>query len=233
MHTLTVTDSLLCPVGFQWDQGIATDCVHDPLQLDPFGTGWGNTMLFRRELLDLFPREIRPLQPGNPERRLSHDTWIYVLSAALGRVSHLVAPLILYRQHGANVSGRTVPVRTNRLLRLAKVPIIEYREHALFDKRMAELFLGLSQRRGPMADAAKDAAKCFSRRNAYWSARVETFDSPTFPGRYRAFRQSRLLAPGRRLWMGSRAKDLALGVLAFGSTSVGARLLDDPLPCAR
>ncbi|RYF08878.1 MAG: glycosyltransferase family 2 protein, partial [Oxalobacteraceae bacterium] len=105
LHTLTVTDELLKPTGLHWTQDIEKDEVYEPLQLDPYCVGWGNTMMFRRELVHLIDRQLRPRQPEFPDRPLSHDTWIYTLAAALGRVSHITRPLILYRQHGSNAAG--------------------------------------------------------------------------------------------------------------------------------
>lgn len=225
MHTLTVTDEALLPTGFHWDQGIEGDAIHAPLQLDPFGTGWGNTMMFRRDVIHLIPRQKRPPQPYNSDRRLSHDTWVYVLAAALGGVSHISAALILYRQHASNASGRTKSRRRNRLASLLSVPIIEYREHALFDARMAELFADASLLPTAFAPAAKEAANRFDRRCAYWSSRVGVFDNKTLASRLQSYRKTRLLTGDAPLWFGSRMKDLVLGVLALGSTWVGRALL--------
>ena len=233
MHTLTVADKALRPTGFQWNQGIEDDTTYAPLQLDPFGTGWGNTMMFRREVINLIARELRPLQPGDPDRLLSHDTWVYVLSAALGRVSHISAPLLLYRQHGSNASGSTQERRRNKLLSLARVPIIEYREHAVFDAAMAKLFSDLSERGDSFAMPAKDAAERFTHRSAYWSSRVGTFENPTVSSRLEAYRQSRALSCDAPLWLGSRVKDLVLGVLGIGSSRIGAPLLRQPLLCGK
>jgi glycosyltransferase involved in cell wall biosynthesis len=233
MHTLTVTDSELRPTGFQWNQGIEYDAAYNPLQLNPFGTGWGNTMMFRREIANLIVREVRPLQPGNAEHRLSHDTWVYALSAALGRVSHIADPLILYRQHGSAATATAEQYRGRRLLRLAKVPIWEYRAHAAFDARMAELFSDLSKQSGCFAAPAAQAGACFSRRSAYWSSRVGTFDDPSFSGRLRYYKEVKRLTSDAPLWLGSRLKDLLLGVFRLGSTPIGAPLLRGRLPCAR
>lgn len=228
MHTLTVTDGALRPTGFQWNQGIGRDVSHAPLELDPFGTGWGNTMMCRAELLGLIARETRPRQPG-AERPLSHDTWIYVLAAALGRVSHITAPLILYRQHGANASGTTRDRRRSRLRALAGVPIGEYREHARFDAEMTVLFARLAEQPGPFATAARAAAERFDRRHAYWASRVGVFDSSTFAQRLEAFRQTRALTADAPLWIGSRIKDLLLGVAGVGSIPIGAPLLRETM----
>lgn len=225
MHTLTVTDETLLPTGFHWDQGIAGDAVHPPLQLDPFGTGWGNTMMFRRAVVHFIGRQKRPPQPFHPSRPLSHDTWVYVISAALGGVSHLASALILYRQHASNASGQTKSRRRNKLASLISVPIIEYREHAIFDARMAELFLDASLQSSPFVSAAKEAAASYARRSAYWSSRVGVFDNKSFASRLQAYRDTNLLTRDAPLWFGSRMKDLVLGVCGLGSTRAGRALL--------
>jgi hypothetical protein len=225
MHTLTVTDEALLPTGFHWDQGIKGDAVHAPLELDPFGTGWGNTMMFRRAVVHVIARQKRPPQPFNSKKPLSHDTWVYVLSAALGGVSHIAAPLILYRQHASNATGQTKSRRRNKLASLMSVPIIEYREHAKFDACMAELFADASLQPTPFAAAALEAANCFARRSAYWSARVGVFDNKTLASRLQAYRETRLLTGHAPLWFGSRMKDLVLGVFGLGSTWIGRALL--------
>ena len=87
-------------------QGIFRSQVCQPLQLDPYvGLGWGNTMLFDRKLIHIVPVATRPKQPEADRRPLSHDTWIYALAAALGRVSHIDQPLCLCRQHSGNAFG--------------------------------------------------------------------------------------------------------------------------------
>ncbi len=225
MHTLTVTDEALFPTGFHWDQGIKGDAVHAPLHLDPFGTGWGNTMMFRRDVVHLVARQKRPRQPLDSTRPLSHDTWVYVLSAALGGVSHIAAAHILYRQHATNVSGQTKSHRRNKLAKLLSVPIVEYREHAKFDASMADLFTDASLQSTSYALAATAAADCFCRRSAYWSSRVGVFDNQTFSSRLQAYRDTRSLTGDSPLWFGSRMKDLVLGVFGLGATWAGRALL--------
>jgi len=225
MHTLTVTDETLLPTGFHWRQGIEGDAFYAPLQLDPFGTGWGNTMMFRRSVLHLVARHKRPPQPFNSEKSLSHDTWVYVLSAALGGVSHIASALILYRQHASNATGQTKSRRRNKLASLMSVPITEYREHAKFDAAMAALFADANFQSSPFAAAAKEAADCFGRRSAYWSSRVGVFDNQSIASRLQAYRDTRSLTGDAPLWFGSRIKDLVLGVFGLGSTRVGRALL--------
>ena len=145
-------------------------------------------------------------------------------------MSHVAAPLILYRQHGAAATATTRPPRRNGLLAKARVPLIEYREHALFDAQMSRLFGELAGRGGAFAEQAQRAAECFEGRAAYWSARVGTFDAPAFAGRLDAYRATRRLTADRPLWIGSRLKDLVLGVAGLGATSIGAPLLAEPMP---
>ena len=120
MHRLELVDAALDHIGV-YDQGITGDRVYEPLGIDPYYTGSGNSMMFRRELLSASPRAGRPRQPGE-ERQMGHDHWLYVLAAALGRVSHMHEPLVRYRQHGANWGGITVPSRVARLRRIVANP---------------------------------------------------------------------------------------------------------------
>lgn len=59
----------------------------------------GCSMAFRREILDYvlpFPKNL-PL----------HDYWIGILAESCGRVCYIDKPLMLYRIHGSNVSGKS------------------------------------------------------------------------------------------------------------------------------
>jgi hypothetical protein len=69
----------------------------------------GATAVFRRRLLDAaapFPADW------------VHDEWLAVLAAALGGLRLDPAPLIDYRQHGANVIGARKPTAADRMARL-------------------------------------------------------------------------------------------------------------------
>lgn len=211
LHTHILTDENLKPYG-HWMQDIVGDRVHEPLALDPYRTGWGNSMLFRRELLALIARERRPRQPEEPHRPLSHDTWIYMLAAALGRVSHLASPLILYRQHGANSMGFGRPDRWRRLAQMRSVPLARYKEHALINGLMAGFFDEISRTPGPFADRAAAAASCFRERQALQAARAAVFTAPGMGARLRSYRAAQRLAGPSRHWIGSRIKDVVIGV---------------------
>ena len=58
----------------------------------------GCTMVFSRAARDL-------LVAGMPNYVLMHDTWIYLVLAALGDIRYDPEPTILYRQHAANTIG--------------------------------------------------------------------------------------------------------------------------------
>jgi glycosyltransferase involved in cell wall biosynthesis len=217
LHTLTITDSELKPTG-HWTQGIIADKAYEPLELDPYSTGWGNSMMFRREIATLMPRQRRPHQPEKPILPLSHDTWLYMLAAALGRVSHIKAPLLLYRQHGLNAWGVEVSKPKNRLKTMKSVPIERFRGQALINDQMTTLFAELAEQPGPYAVAAREAADRFAERHAWMFARVRMFDGKSFGARLRAYRAYYNLAEQPRPWIGSRIKSLTLGVAGLGAS---------------
>ncbi|WP_082442187.1 glycosyltransferase family 2 protein [Sphingomonas sp. Leaf257] len=224
MHRLTLTDEDLRPIGTH-DQGIAGDHCFTPLEIDPYVTGWGNSMMFRRELVTLVPRADRPRQP-QATRPLSHDTWLYVLAAALGRVSHIAEPLILYRQHGANVYGTTVAGGAlarwkSRLDVVRTVPLTVYRERAVFDAHMTNLFAALAERsEGCDRDAAAQAATRFAERAARWARRVRLYDGITLPQRageyFKMLRSPTGNPEATKALRRAAAKDLLLGVAGLG-----------------
>ncbi|NJC05049.1 hypothetical protein GGQ97_000842 [Sphingomonas kaistensis] len=216
LHTLTVTDELLRPTGFEWDQGIERDAVHQALELDPYATGWGNSMVFRRELLRLVPREVRPGQPNGRGKPLSHDTWIYMLAAAFGRVSWLKQPLLLYRQHGGAATVSARPPSRRSLLGLAHVPIEEYRAQGLINGEMASLMAEAAQQPGPFQQAASLAAVRFGQRSEHWRARAAIFDAPSVGTRAAAYRSFHRDHAERRHWVGAHVKDVVVGVLGLG-----------------
>lgn len=224
MHRLTLTDETLRPIGTH-DQGITGDRCFSALEIDPYVTGWGNSMMFRRELVTLIPRSRRPRQP-QATRSLSHDTWLYVLAAALGRVSHIAEPLILYRQHDANVYGTalkgSVMAQLKARLEIVRtVPLTIYRERAVFDAHMATLFQDLVDRLGNSeTGAATQAGTRFTERAARWARRVELYDSQTLRQRSKVYLEM-LRTPtnnveGAKAFRRSSVKDLLLGVAGLG-----------------
>jgi hypothetical protein len=224
MHRLTLTDEGLNPIGTH-DQGIAGDRCFAPLEIDPYVTGWGNSMMFRRELATLVPRADRPRQP-QATRPLSHDTWLYVLAAALGGVSHIAEPLILYRQHGANVYGTTLaggPLArlATRLDIVRTVPLTVYRERAVFDAHMTTLLKALADRsEGHDRDVAAQAATRFAERAARWARRVRLYDGATLGRRAGVYLEMLQTPTGSveaaQALRRAAAKDLLLGVVGLG-----------------
>ncbi len=213
MHRLAVVDQALQPLG-HWDQDIDHDRVAEPLELDPYLTGWGNTMLFRRELLHLIPRGERPPHPQSPGRPLTHDTWLYVLAAALGRVSHIHAPLILYRQHDSNAAGVALGQGglRHRLADWSNVPFFMFQEQFLFYESMAALFATLAAGGGAMAGAAAAARDRFAQRRELLRTRLAVFGGPSLRARLRAFLRLQRMPRDTPPWLGAQAKEIVLGV---------------------
>lgn len=209
LHRLTMTDGALQPTGL-WTQGIEGDAVFAACELDPYTNGWGNTMMFRRALVTAIARERRPRQPDRPERPLSHDTWIYVLAAALGRTSHIAAPLILYRQHGSNTMGIQRPGVLGKIKARLTLSMGQLRERMVFYNAMIELFSALAQEpESPFAAAAAQAAACYTARWKPLADRLEIYYGASLGRRLRAYR-----ALPRQAGRGAKsvAKDMVLGV---------------------
>lgn len=216
MHTLTMTDGALRPTGL-WSQGITCDRLWRPLELDPWA-GWGNTMVFRRELAHLIPRADRPRHP-EANRPLSHDTWLLIVAAAMGAVSHIARPLILYRQHGSNAFGMAKPGLRTRWRTVTTVPLESYRERDIFFADLARLFDTLAQRStGETCVRAQAAAQRYRERRDHFAARVRIHAAPGMAVRlaawYRLHRHGDRHGAAHRLR--SALKDLALGVTGLG-----------------
>lgn len=76
---------------------------------------YGNTMLFRRSLLDGCNWRLRPRARSGG--LLNHDELVALLATVRGRTVRLPDRLLLYRQHDGNVAGAR-PVRLHRMLRI-------------------------------------------------------------------------------------------------------------------
>jgi len=224
LHRLMLTDETLRPIGEQHQQ-IGQDRSFDELELDLYPSGWGNTMTFRRELLTLIPRAERPRQPEGI-KPLSHDHWVYTLAAALGRVSHIREPLILYRQHGANAFGTDITENPFRraaahLDTVRSVPLTTYCERAVFDAHMAGLLARLAKQTTDTWSApAARAATRFAERAERRARRVRLYEGATLRARaatYAEFLRTPIRSTeerqARRRAMG---KDLLLGVTGLG-----------------
>lgn len=218
MHQLTMTDELLRPIGV-WNQGICGNRRFTPLELNPL-SGWGNSMVIRRELALMAPRGERPWDPlyGRP---LSHDTWLYILAAALGNVSHIAEPLILYRQHGANVAGMRRSGAAQRLRTAITAPLATYRGRTTFFAELASVFDRIATRRqSDAANAAHAAADRYRTRSARLGLRAQIYDGAAVADRLRAFIDLHTTRdpdmPGTRARALSFIKDVGLGLPAIG-----------------
>lgn len=224
LHTLTMTDDTMQPFN-HLSQGIERTAVYEPLEFEPFLCGYGNTMMFRRELLHLVPRASRPPADG---RTLSHDTWVYTLAAALGRVTHLKESFILYRQHGNNISHLDKRSRLQRLIDLATFNAERHLDIVRFNGCMADIFDRIAAEQSDWSNAAKRAAACYRDRQAAVQLRLELFAGPTVSRRLKSF-----LTLERERWAQPdsfakkappTAKNFVLGVLAMGKRIPAAKV---------
>ena len=211
IHRLQLTDERLNSVGI-FDQSIAADQTFEPLSLTPYKTGWGNTMLFRRALIGLVDRRIRPRQPEAPDRPLSHDSWVYTLAAALGRISHIETSLIHYRQHGSNTMGLQAP-KTPPFARIrgftSTMPRLAERHR--FYLAVAEC-LDAAASDDTFGSAAVRAAAAYRTLAEPLRKRLDIYYSPRLLDRLVAFRRLHAGASSARMSIGSQLKDIGLGV---------------------
>jgi glycosyltransferase involved in cell wall biosynthesis len=224
LHRLALVDAVLQPLGTH-HQGIHGDAVFEPLSIDPYYIGWGNSMVFRRELLDVSPRASRPRQPG-ADRPLSHDHWVYILAAALGRVSHIAEPLIHYRQHGGNAMGVTAPTRLARFRRIVANPTEGFTDKIPNDAAFAAIFAEVAASGDPRWRVpAAAAAEQFARRSAHMRNRLAVYERPNLLGRAGAYgTMLRSLARDRaaaRRALKPAIKDLVLGVVGLSRLAGG------------
>lgn len=71
----------------------------------------GFTQVFRRELLEAWDPQERPLDPTQPTDPMAHDQWVEFIADALGKYYFIGESLALYRQHGSNLYGMYNPRR--------------------------------------------------------------------------------------------------------------------------
>ena len=177
-------------------------------------------MIFSRRLLELVAAENRPKQPEANNRLLSHDTWIYALAAAIGRVSHIDEPLCWYRQHGASAFGIAKRPILQRIRASTEVPLFRHQCRAEFYRAMAVIFDELKSSSDPaLANAARLAAERYGQRCAYVQSRIRVYTGETISVRLKEFlRLPELHARGFAVVprLSSRLKDFVLGVLGLG-----------------
>lgn len=211
-HRHILTDAALAPRG-TLNHRVAADGVHAQLTLPLYSNPFGNSMVFRRDLLDAVGIAFRPPQPGRTELPLSHDTWVYNIAASLGPVSHIAEPLVLYRQHGNNVFGGdwTPPTGLRGLAARLHVPLTTYREQEAYHRMLAQGFAACALSANPYAAPAARAAEAHRRAALTLQARLALYETPVISGRWQARRELARLqtTPSSRL---VRAKEALLGL---------------------
>lgn len=215
MHSLTVVDFCLEPMAFVFRQDIERDFTYEPLDLNPYCTGWGNSMVFSSNLVRLIARSERPKQPER-DLPLSHDTWVYVLAAGLGRVSHMADPLLLYRQHSTSVYGvgpMPLRIRIRAAITVPRARLIEERD---FDQTMSALFSEISSSHPALKVASGAASRAYEQRVALCEARLQTYEGRNCRARLRAYHSSRKCAHYHPTAQSS-LKEMIFGVFGLGA----------------
>ncbi|NHN93814.1 glycosyltransferase family 2 protein [Acetobacter sicerae] len=209
LHTLALVDENLKPTkGGIWKQDIPKDCVIQPQQIFPWAA-WGNTLLFKREILDWFPYSRRPKHPEK-DMKLSHDTWIYILSCALGKVSQIDNPLILYRQHGKNESQTKKRTFIEKWMMKHRLSMVPLHQRMVFYRDLSFVFAEIADQHNPRTEfLASEAAIKYSDMSLDIKERTDIYYNRSIGERLKSFR-IRLLGGNTRL--SEALKDAILGV---------------------
>ena len=96
---LKVVDRDLAPIGpsFWRSRGIDAEHGSSLNRLLSQNVATGCTAIFNRPVAAL----CNPM----PEQAVAHDWWVALVAGAFGKIGHIAAPTILYRQHGRNTIG--------------------------------------------------------------------------------------------------------------------------------
>ncbi len=122
--------------------------TYAPLTTNPWYVLFGMSTVVRRSIYDHIDWRDRPEHPIDPGFAMSHDTWAWFVSTALGKVVAIDDELVLYRQHGANSCGVAPDRDVGEKVKMAKAAgETHYR-------RMATSAFGRSNK---MRDVARDA----------------------------------------------------------------------------
>lgn len=187
-----VVDDALVPLGYtMWEQiafsrerqeQIVGDRPWEALFKHPVVTG--ATLMFRRELVDA----CLPI----PEAWV-HDAWIAQISAVHGRIVTVPKPLVLYRQHLANViGGRRLSLRAQlrKGEEIGRIGLAE-REYSRYQQLLDRLSeFEETQRVRTMRDLAVAKLEHLNRRRSLPANRVRRVPavvSEVLAGNYRRF----------------------------------------------
>lgn len=104
IHAAQPVDERLQPVGRPYPP-VSGTCVVPPLRADPWRMAPGFALVMDRALLELADWRSRPPSRDLNGQPMDFDEWFYFLAWAVGAVGFVDRSLVLYRQHGGNVSG--------------------------------------------------------------------------------------------------------------------------------
>ena len=183
LHQGRVVDENLQPTG-RFHPRIIPGRIVLPIGASPALRGLmqppGFAMVFRTSLLSVDSShrpwsvfEIRDRMDGV----MSHDGWIWLLGASLGKPALVARDLVLYRQHPSNTLGappvsawRTTVTRAARRTSYSRITTIDAQCRRLFDD------LAQSSSDPDMARRAARAAQYFRRREVVDRLRAAIFD---------------------------------------------------------
>lgn len=188
IHKQTLVDGDLNRIG-EWTQDISCDEVVPPLAIDMIRGAWGNTLMIRSELIRDIPYRNRPRQPEESHKPLSHDTWFFVLAAALGKISRINQPLILYRLHGGNVAGAAPRTWKEKLAQRIHINMTRIKERRDFYRVMAGIFSRLAQKDWRLKKQAALAEDAYLDRMMPLSMMIRIYESRGIRTRLDAFRR--------------------------------------------
>lgn len=124
--------------------------IRGPLTNPPLRALLGSSCLVRKAMLDGVPHENRPADRKHPERRQSHDRFVFHVSNTFGSVAYYPNPLMMYRRHDATVTGAVGSGQYNRgvIYRLKVFAYANYaymaslsreaRQHSIYYKKVAD-----------------------------------------------------------------------------------------------
>jgi Glycosyl transferase family 2 len=137
-------------------QGITDTTIKPPLSYDPWGTFWGFSMVFRREIIEMVDIKDRFIDYIAPSELIAHDRWVMLLGQMVGAIAEIKEPLVSYRQHGNNLFGSQRRYATSDIRRrsetyikatsqmvgiVSKMPTDTNDRFPLFDKDRCHRFL--------------------------------------------------------------------------------------------
>jgi glycosyltransferase involved in cell wall biosynthesis len=177
--------------------------------LDPRLNPRGFTLVFSRKLLDFRDKWAESIDYEDEALRECHDQWFPGLAAGLGRVAYIKEPLVLYRQHGGNLShwGAYPKTLAGLNLRMRDHRLHLYSEFKSFDRRSKFFAEAASATSGEMQSNAQIAAAMYKNLAATIQLRIALMNEPGLLGKVAdvfkaihsgAYRPKTSGGPGRR-----------------------------------